>query len=85
MLFAFAFGVNKDVIEVHYHKNVKFFYQNLVDITLEYGQCIGQSKRYHLILKMAIASLQSRFPFITFPNLYSMVGVGQIELVKRQV
>ncbi len=26
MLFAFTFSVDEDVIEVHYHENVEFFY-----------------------------------------------------------
>ncbi len=59
---------------------VKLFYQDLVNIALEYGRCVGQSKRHHLVLKMAIAGLKGRLPFIAFPDSHSMVGISQIEL-----
>ncbi len=58
MLFAFTLGVDKDVIEVYYYENVKFLCQDLIDIALEHGQCVGQSKRHHLVLEMAIAVLK---------------------------
>ena len=41
MLFSLALGVDKDVIEVHHHKNVELFRQDLVDIILEHSQYIG--------------------------------------------
>ncbi len=80
VLFVFVLGVDKDVIEVHYDKNVKLFYQDLIDITLECGRCVSQSKGHHLVLEMAIAGPEGRLPFVSFPNPYSMVGIGQIEL-----
>ena len=80
MLFVFAFGVDEDVIKVHYHKNVKLFCQNLIDVVLKHGQCIDQSKKYHLVLKMAIASFESHFSLIAFPNTFSIVGIGPIKL-----
>ena len=76
ILFAFILVVDEDIIEVHYHKNVEFFYQNLVDIALKYARCIGQSKKYHLILKMAIVGPEGCFSFILFPNLHLMVDIG---------
>ena len=80
MLFAFAFGVDEDVIKIHYYKNVKLFCQDLVDIALEHGQCVSQSKRYYLVFEMAIAGPESRFLFITFPNPHLIVGIKQIKL-----
>ncbi len=76
MLFALTLGIDEDVIGVHYHKNVEFFCQDLVDIALECGRCVGQSKRYYLILEMAIAGPESRLPFVSFSNPYLMVGIG---------
>ena len=76
MLFVFTLGVDKDVIKVHYHENVKFFCQDLVDIALEYNRYIDQSKRDHLELEMAIADLKSRLPFVSFTNPYLMIGIG---------
>ena len=80
MLFALALSVNEDVIEVHYHKNIKLLYQDLVDIALEHDWCIGQSERHDLVLKMAIAGPKSHLLFISFFNPHSMVSIGQIKL-----
>ena len=82
MLFPFTFSVDKDVIKVYHHKNVKFFCQNLVDVALENSRCVGQFKKRHLILEMIIAALKSRLSFIAFFDPYLMVGVGEIELSK---
>ncbi len=82
VFFAFAFDVDEDVIKVHYHKNVKFFYQDLIDIALECSRCVSQSKRYDLVLEVAIAGLEDRFPCIAFPDPHSMVCIGQIKLDK---
>ncbi len=80
MLFTFVLGIDEDVIEVHYDKNVKLLYQDLVNIALEYDWYVGQSKRHHLILEMAIPGLKGYIPFIIFPNPHSMVGISQIKL-----
>ncbi len=65
---------------IHYYKNVKLLCQDLVDIALEYGRCIGQSKRYHLVLEMAIADPEGRLTFVSFFNPHLMVGIGLIAL-----
>ena len=75
MLFAFAFGLDEDVIEVYYHKNIELFYQDLVDIALKHDRYVSQSKRHYLVLKIAIAGPESRFSFVSFPNPYLMVGI----------
>ncbi len=80
VLFAFAFGIDKDVIEVQYHKNVELLCQDLIDIALKYGQYIGHFRRHYLVLKMAIAGPKSCFLFIALPNPYLIVGIDQIEL-----
>ncbi len=80
VLFALVLNVDKDVIEIHYHKNVKLFGQDLVDITLKRSRYIGQSKRHDLVLEMTIAGLEGCLLFITFPDPHFVVGIGQIEL-----
>ncbi len=80
MLFALALGVDEDVIEVYYHENVELHYQDLVDVTLKRGWCVGQSKKHDLIFKVTIAGPEGRLLFIAFFNPHSMVGIGQIEL-----
>ena len=76
MLFAFALGIDEDVIEVHYYKNVKLFCQDFINIALKRGRCINQFKRHHLILEIAIAGPESRLPFVSFLNSHLMVGIG---------
>ncbi len=80
VFFALALSVDEDVIEIHYHENVEFVGQDLVDITLKRGRCVGQSERYDLIPEMAIAGPEGRLSVIAFPAPHSMVGIGQIEL-----
>ncbi len=80
MLFAFALGVDEDVIEIYYHKIVKLLCQDLVNITLKCGRCVGQSKRHDLIFEVTIAGSKGRLLFIAFPDPHLMVGIGQIKL-----
>ena len=80
MFFVLAFGIDKDVIKIYYHENVELLCQNLVDITLECGQCISQSKKHDLVLEVAIADPEGCLPFFSFPNPHLIVGIGQIEL-----
>ncbi len=80
MLFALALSVDKDVIEIHYYKDVELLGQDLVDVTLKRGQSVGQSERHDLVLEMAIAGPEGRVPFIAFPNPHSMIGISQIKL-----
>ncbi len=80
VLFALVLGLDEDVIEVHYHKNVKLLDQDLVDITLKHDRRVGQSKRHDLIFEMTIAGPEGHLSFITFPDSYLMVGIDQIEL-----
>ena len=80
MFFAFVLGVDKDVIKIHYYKNIEFLCQNLIDITLEHGRCISQSKKHDLILEMAIVGPEGHLPFVAFSDPHSMVGIGQVKL-----
>ncbi len=80
VLLAFAFGINEDVIEIYYYKNVKLLCQDLIDVILKRGRCIGQSKRHNLVLEVAIAGPEDRLLFVAFPDLHLMVGLSQIKL-----
>ncbi len=80
VLFAFAFSIDENVIEVHYNKNVELFCQDLIDVTLKRDRYVGQSKRHELVHKVAIAGPESRLLFVAFLDPYLMVGIGQIEL-----
>ncbi len=76
MLFSFAFGINEDVIKIHYHKDIELLCQGLVDIALESGRYFGQSKRYHLVLKVAIAGFEGYFSFIVFFDPHLIIDIG---------
>ncbi len=80
MLIAFALGLDKDVIRVHYYENVERFCQDLDDVALKRFQHIGQSKRHDLIFEVTIAGLKGYLPCIAFPDPHLMVGISQIEL-----
>lgn len=69
------FAVYQDIIQIHYDKRVKFFSQNLVDITLKTCRDIREAKKHYLILEIAISGLKHHLPFIAFFNLYLMVCV----------
>ncbi len=81
VLFAFILGIDKDVIEVHYNKNVELLCQDLVDIALIYGRCVSQSKKHDLIFKVTIAGPKGRLLFVAFPDPQLMAGIGQVELI----
>ncbi len=76
ILFASCFDIDKDVIKVHYHKNVELHYYDLVDIALKCRRCVGQSKRYDLILAVAMTGLESRLLFVAFLDTHLIVGIG---------
>ncbi len=82
MLPAFILSIDEDVIEIHHNKNNTLLYQDLIDVALECGRCVSQSKRYHLVLEIAIEGPEDRLSFISFPNPHLMVGISQIELGK---
>ncbi len=37
VLFSFTFDIDKNVIEIYYHENNKFLYQDLIDEVLKSG------------------------------------------------
>ncbi len=80
IFFAFVLSIDEDVIEVHYNENVEFFCQDLIDVTLKRGRCVGQSKRHDLIFEVAIAGPEGRLLLIAFLDLPLMIGIGQIKL-----
>ena len=80
VLFAFTLTEDENVIKIHYHENVKLFGQDLIDVALKRGRCVGQSKRHNLVLEMVIAGLKGRLPFIVFLDPHLILGIGQIKL-----
>lgn len=75
LFFSLIFCINEDVVEIHDNKVIELFYHNLIDIALKDGQCVGQPKRYHLVLEVAIVDLEGHLLFIAFYNSHLMVGI----------
>ena len=61
MSLPWVFCVDENVIEINNDKDIKFFGQDLVNIALEAGQCIGQLKKHYLVLEVAVSSPESVF------------------------
>ena len=80
--FSLVFGVDEDIIQIHNDKDIKLFRQDLLDVALEGYRSVGQSKRYHQILEVAISGPESSFPLISFANSHLVIGTGEVELGK---
>ena len=76
MIFSFVFSIDENIIKVYYYKKIELFYQNFVDIVLEHSWYIDQSKKHHLILKIAVTDLEGYFLFISFFDLYLIISIG---------
>lgn len=70
-----VFSVDQDIVQIYDHKDVKLFGEDLIDIALEASWSIRKSKRYDLILKMAVSGLKNSFLFIVFLNSHLMIGI----------
>ena len=77
---AWVFGVDEDVIKVNNDKDIEFLGQDLVNIALEAGRCVGQPKTYYLVLEVAISCPESRLLFIALFYPHPMVSTREIEL-----
>ena len=82
MSLAWVFDVDEDIIKVNNDKDIEFLGQDLVNIALEAGRCVGQPKRHYLVLEMVILSLESRLLFIALFYLYPIVSTREVELGK---
>ena len=67
--FAFILGVDENIIQIHNDEDIKLFRKDLIDVGLEYCRSVGQSKRYYLILEVAISGLENSLPLISFTTL----------------
>ncbi len=82
MTLYFIFGVDKNVIQVYNDKNIKLFCKNYIDIFLKNDWYISQSKKYYLIFKAVILDPKNCLLFITFSDLYLMIGNNEVKLGK---
>ena len=61
-------NIDEDVDQINHDKDVKRFSKNLINISLESCQCIYQSKKHYLILKVAIPCLKRDLSFVSLAD-----------------
>ena len=79
---AWIFSINKNIIWINNDKNIKLFGQDLIDIILKTGRYVGKPKKYYLVLKVAILSLEGRLPFIALFYPQPIVNTCEIKFGK---
>lgn len=75
-------SIDHNFIKIYNDKNIRLFYQNLVDIVLETSRSIEQAKQRDLIFKIALSGTEHCFSFIFILNLHLMINVDQVKLYK---
>lgn len=80
MAITLIFGINQSIVQVHNNKYVKFLSQNLIVVVLKVGWSVRVTKKYYLVLKMTVSSLESHFLFDIFFNPYLIIYISQIWL-----
>ena len=80
MASVFFLGVRVDeyVIEVHQYTNIKQVTEDVIYEVLESSGCIGESKRHYVPLKGAVASPESRLPFVALSDSDQIVGMPEV-------
>ena len=70
------------LIYINNNKDIKFFSQDFIDITLKAGRNIEKPKKHYLVLEVAVLSLEGCFRFIVFFYPYSIINTCKIKLNK---
>ena len=74
-VFLFVGREDKDIIKVNYTEYVNVALERTVDICLERGRGIGQTKGHNEIFVVAISRSKGRFPLVSFAYSNPIVGV----------
>ena len=74
--------IDEDVVQVDNDEDIQLVGHKFVDITLEAGRYIEETKKHNLVLEMTVSSSKSCFLFITFLDFYLMIGTDEIQLGK---
>ena len=82
MSLAWVFSINEDIIEINNNKNVSLFGKDLVNVILKAGQYIEKPKKHYVVLKVAVSSAKSYFPFNAFFNPHIMLTTYEVGLGK---
>lgn len=82
MTISVIISIDKNIIQIYNTKNIKLLSKYLVNISLKACRYIYQSKKYYLVLEMAISSLKYYLLFIIFANSYLMIFISKVKLDK---
>ena len=77
-VFFLGVGVDENVIEVHQYTNIEQVTKDVIHEALESSGRIGESERHYAPFKGAVASLESRLPFIALSDLDQKVGMPEV-------
>ena len=68
LVFFFRVGVDEYVVKVHQYTNIEQVAKDIIHEALESGRHVGKSERHNAPFKGAVASLESRLPFIALSD-----------------
>ena len=75
-------SIDKNVVQVYNDKDVNLFSKNLINVFLKAYWCVCQSKKYHLVLKLAIPSLERHLLFVPLADSHPIVCTSKVKLDK---
>ena len=61
--------VDEYVVEVYQYTNIEQVTEDVIHEALESGRCVGESERHYVPFEGAVASPESRLPFIALSDL----------------
>ena len=82
MAFPFVLGVDENIIQIYNVKDIKLFHKDFINVALENCQNVGQFKRHHLILKIAVSGPENCLLLIFLANSHPVIGIGEFKLNK---
>ncbi len=77
-----VFGIDQNLIQIHYNKNIKLFSEDLINVALKTGGCVEKFEGHYLVLEVAVSGAEGRLPLVTFSDSHLMVGTSEIQLSK---
>ena len=82
MWLAEIFGIDQDVIQIYYNKDIKLFSKDPVNIALKTSQYIKKTKKHDLVLEIAVSGVKGCFSLIIFLDSHLMIGISKSQLSK---
>ncbi len=77
-----VFGIDQDVIQIHYNEDIKLFSKDLVDVALKTSGCVKKTEGHYLVLEVAVSGAEDYLSLVTFSDSHPMIGTSEIQLGK---